>query len=614
MCNHKKRSIARSLRSKRLNTLNLTQPYVAVADEVDGLIKTVDLTSDVEVIVKVWFGATEEDAIQLRLDGAAVGEIVKLGPAPIEGSTMILKIPVSTELLLDGVYRLDYAVTGYPGGNLTISPAISIQVDRTPPGAHQLGYMDFPDEARDGLTAEELFAMGDVLTAQIYGYTGLTKGDVIQTFWGQSAGPEVLLTGDEDGSRAIEVEFGRDFLRSVESNAGATFYTVKDRAGNVSSPSKMITIPLFLTEVISDLPPPVVDDADGLINYEEANAGVGVKIPSSAMLTLGDAITLRWGSVLLGPVNVDPEDIPEQFVLNFDVDLQTVQQAGDGLRQLNYEVIRGGRTVGVSSNIELDVFATLPVPGPMTKPTVKGGSGTPSAEDNVIDENDFEINATILINWNINFIAGQILTVYWAGSEVLANPYVITNTDVAAGRTLVLTALKDKFQPIGTGSDIRVNYTVTYSDNPNTSTSPEQSIIVISRDELPGGSSGPEAPEFSLLNENGAINDELSINGAPVYIKPYENISSGQVIIFTYKAYDDLVSGNLKFTWTHTSANLTGENVLNGYNLSVPRAELQRHCYGHAEASFQVLSDKGQGNSKSASAYVDLRHAGVCVG
>lgn len=612
MCNRTKRPIARSLRNPRNRTVNLTAPSVAVADSEDGLIMTADLEADVEVAVKVWVGATEGDKIQLMLDGNIAGKSINLGSNPEAGSIVTLKIPVSSELQEDGAYTLAYSVDVFPGGNATASPATSIQVDRTPPGAHQLGYMDFPEEAKDGLTAEELAGMGNTLTGRIYGYTGLTKGDVISTFWGESAGPQILLTGAEDGSHPIDVAFERDFLRSVEKNAGATYYTVKDRAGNISAASKMITIPLFLTEIIDDLPPPVVDDVDSLINYEEAKAGVDVKIPSSEILILGDAITLRWGSVLLGPVVIDPDDLSEPFVLSFDVDLETIREAGDGPRQLRYEVIREGHVVGVSKNLDLIVFAELPVPGTMTKPTVKGGSSNPSAEDNVIDENDFELDASIFINWNSNFVAGQLLTVYWGGTEVLVNPYIITNSDVAAGRTIVLTALNEKFKPIGTGSDIRVSYTVTTPGNPNTSTSAEQGIIVISKDELPGGSDGPDSPEFTLLNENGAINDELAVNGAPVHIKPYENIAAGQTIIFTYEAYDDLVAGNLKFTWSHTSPALTEDSVINGYSFAVPRPELLKHCYGHVEATFKVYSDKGQGNSRRARAYVDMRHAGVC--
>lgn len=454
--------------------------------------------------------------------------------------------------------------------------------------------------------------MGDVLVGKIFGYTGLSKGDTIYTTWGESAGPELILTKEESGEEALEIEFTKSFLLSVEKNTGPTFYIVKDRAGNISQPSNKVTIPLFLTEVVTDLPAPVVESYDGLIDYEDASSGVEVKIPSSEILGAGDQITLHWGTVAVGPFPFDPEDITEPYVLAFDIALSSIEQAGNGSRQLRYDVVRDGRIIGVSELTEIIVNTELPVPGMLDKPTIRGASGTPSAEDNVIDENDFELDATVLINWNNNFAAGQRLNVYWGGREVLQGAYEITNTDVAAGRGLLLTALNSEFKLVGTGEDIRVRYTVTIPGNPNLSTSTEQGISVRSKDDLPGGGGPIAAPEFLMLNENGAINDENSINGAPVHIKPFINIGVGQVIVFRYDAYDDLVGGALKFSWSHTSAALSETNVTDGYDFAVPRNELQRHCFGHVEASFQVISDKGRGNSGSASVYVDLRHAGVC--
>jgi hypothetical protein len=254
----------------------------------------------------------------------------------------------------------------------------------------------------------------------------------------------------------------------------------------------------------------------------------------------------------------------------------------------------------------------LPVPGILDKPTIRGGSSSPNNEDNFIDVNDFELNATAIIGWNNNFKASQLIAVQWGGQDVLQEPYVITNSDVAAGRPLLLTIFNNKFKPIGTGTDIRVQYTINSAGNPNTSRSVEQGIVVQSSEELPGGADGPVPPEFTALNENGAINEELSVNGAPVHIKPYLNIDVGQTIVFSYEAFDELVGGELKFVWTHTSPPLTETEVTNGYDILIPRDRLLRHCYGHAEAYFHVESATGQGNSGRASAYVDMRRGNTC--
>ncbi|MEG5266444.1 hypothetical protein TRP66_19320 [Pseudomonas sp. JDS28PS106] len=584
---------------------SLPAPTIPVADPEDGLIRTEDLNEDVLLEFPLWPRAQLNDHYFFILNGEEGPENSLIEFPPV-GTNLTLKLPL-TLLDQDGPYVVEYGVKPFPSGADSRSYPKTILIDRTPPGAHQLGYMDFPDVAKDGLTLDELSDMGDVLVGSIFGYSDLKRGDVIQTYWGSVTGPSVTLDGMEDGTAPIEVRFSKAFLTSLPSPAGATWYKVTDRAGNVSEDSRKVTIPLFLTEVTPGLPKPVVDDSDGLINYQEARVGVEVKIPSSSFLEAGDQITLYWATEKMGPVPVDPDDLSEPFVLFFTVMFDTIEAAGNGLRQLKYEVIRGGQVVGVSNDLELEVNIELPVPGTPEKPTVRGGSGTPSNEDNFIDENDFELNATVIINWNSGFKASQVLRIFWGGQEVLDQPYIITNSDVVAGRPLLLTALNSKFKPVGTGSDIRVYYTVNTPGNPNTSTSLEQGIIVRSKDELPGGPDGPDAPEFTDLNEYGAINPINGAAGAPVYIKPYINIAAGQVIVFTYEAFDQLVGGTKLFEWTHTSADLTEEEVTNGYNFLVPRSILDRHFYGHVEATFQVRSDTGQGNSKRASVWIDMR-------
>jgi hypothetical protein len=611
MCKRKLFSTAKRPSTFRSAELELPAPYIPLADPVDGLIKTEDLRADVIVQVTVWEGAKPNDSLHLTLNGLTVGAEFTLD-APIEGAIIELKIPVDTALTNDGLYKVKYVTRSFPGGNTAESLAIDLKVDRTAPGAHQLGYMDFPDEAKDGLTAVELEAMGNTLTGRIYGYTGLTSGDTIFTYWGNIPGPEILLTGNEDGDTPIEVPFGKEFLILLGNNPGATSYKIKDRAGNLSAPSREVTIPLFLTEVITDLAPPVIESYDGLIDYSDALSNVNVGIPSAPIFQDGDQVLLRWGGVSVGPYPVNAKDLGQEFVLVFEIVYSTIAEAGNGSRQLRYDVLRGGQVLGVSETADINVNIELPVPGTLEKPTVKGGSSTPSAEDNLIDEDDFELDATAIINWNDDFDPGESIQIYWAGQEASISPYIITNSDSAAGRPLLLTIKNSIFKPLGTGTDIRVYYTVSQPGNPNRSISAERGIIVRSKDELPGGADGLDAPEFEQLNANGAINRENSENGAPVYIKPYLNISTGQTIVYTYEAYSDLVAKELRFTWTHTSPPLTEENVVNGYRFSVPRHELMRHCYGHAEATFQVLSDKGTGNSLKANAYVDLRVGGVC--
>ncbi|SHN01050.1 hypothetical protein SAMN05216593_105377 [Pseudomonas asturiensis] len=594
-------------RPKKQGPITLLPPVVPLADDVDGLIKTVDLASDVTVEFPLWDLPALGDKYSLLLNGLSVGDEQTLSVIPSPGTTLNLTIPVDVALKTDGMYQVQYRLITFPGLDEITSPAVPIIVDRTPPGAYQLGYMAFPDEAKDGLTLEELRLMGDTLTGSIFGYSGLKRGDLIKTYWGTVPGPEVELSGDEDEEKPIEVPFSKNFLIDLKSPAGATYYTVTDRAGNVSADSKKVTIPLFLTEVVPGLPAPVIEDFDGVIDYKDAKAGVEVLIPGSSTVVEGDQILLHWGSEKLGPEPVATDDLNEPFVLVFNVQFLTIETAQNGTRQLKYEVIRNGQVAGVSDNLMVDVNIELPVPSPLNKPTVRGSSSTPSNEDNVIDENDFELNATVLIDWNTDFKALQTITVFWGDQEVLDQPYTITNSDVVTGRPLLLTALNSKFKPVGTGDDIKVHYTLNATGNPNMSISADQRIVVRSKEELPGGVQGPNAPVFTDLNVNGAINAINGANGAPVFIEPYDNIEIGQTITFLYEGYDSLVGGNKVLEWTYLSEPLTQTHVENGFHLTVPRDTLDEHYYGHVEASFQVKGDKGQGNSKRGGALIDMR-------
>ncbi len=171
------------IRPIKQEPIDLLAPAVPVADPVDGLIKTDDLISDIAVEFPIWDAPALGDKYHLRLNGKSVGIEETLSTLPTPGTTLTLAIPVDGELKADGTYQVEYGLTTFPGSEYIVSPAVMIIVDRTPAGTHQLGYMEFPDEAKDGLTLEELSLMGDALPGRIFGYSGLKRGDLIKTYW-----------------------------------------------------------------------------------------------------------------------------------------------------------------------------------------------------------------------------------------------------------------------------------------------------------------------------------------------------------------------------------------------------------------------------------------------
>jgi len=474
-------------------------PDVPAAFE-DGLLPISALNAPVLVTFNVWDNPSTRETYQLLWNEAPIGDSEFIKPEHQPGDPLELHIPL--DLLIEGKYQLAYRVTDSFSEEFTDSFPYPLEIDTTAPGyPSTLAPLDFPAQINDGLTSEELTQLGDVLPGTVHGYNGFAIGDRVRTFWGATEGPGGEVEEDDlEEPRKVIIEFPRAFLESLDDFNGPVFYTVTDRAGNISQDSTAIDVLLLLNG--------------------------------------------------------------------------------------------------------------LPLPGDLQRPTIRGAS--PEAVDNLIDEHDFERDASAVIAWNPGFREGQNIQLFWAGQPMFDPPYSLTEGDVAAARDLHLPVLNSRFRPLGTGNDIRVQYNVTQAGNPHTSRSPEQSIIVRSREELPGGPAGPGAPLFTDLNEHGAINTVNGQDGAPVHIAPYLNIKSGDVIHFLYEGFDQLIGGHPKNQWPHTSDPLTEEQARDGYDLRVPRTVLDATCYGHAEATFRVDSVTGSGRSKRQSAYVDMRVAGVC--
>ncbi|NVZ26580.1 addiction module component [Pseudomonas gingeri] len=582
------------------------RPDIPLALE-DGLLPVSALDNPLPVTFKVWNNASVDETYQLLWEGQLIGTREFIKPTDSPGDTLTRDVPI--ELLVEGKYQLAYRITDTISQEFVDSLPYLLEIDTTAPGhPTTLGPLDFPPQVNDGLTSEELTQLGDVLPGTVHGYSGFAIGDRIRTFWGDTEGPGGRVEEGDIEPREVIIEFSRAFLESLGDFNGPVLYTVTDRAGNRSQDSTATNVLLLLNEPVLDLPAPIIDGYVEPISHEQAQAGIEVWIPTSDLVEDGDQILLHWGSVALGPF--DPATIGQPIILRIDVAFETIEQAGDGDIRLGYEVRRNGHVVGYSLPLDIVVRARLPVPGDMARPIIRGAS--PEAVDNLIDENDFERDASAIIAWNPAFVEGQLIQLTWGGQPMFEPPYRITAGDVSAARDLNLAVPNNRFRPVGTGTDIRVQYTITLAGNPNTSRSPEQGIIVRSRDELPGGPNGPEAPVFTDLNEHGAINTINGQDGAPVHIAPYLNIRPGDVIHFLYEGFDQLVGGNPKNQWPYTSAPLTEEQVRDGYDLKVPRAVLDSNCYGHAEATFSVESLTGIGRSKRRSAYVDMRVSGRC--
>lgn len=196
-------------------------PLVTIADPIDGLLHTGDLTRPVPVEIMIWDGARAGYIVQLRLDGNLVDTRAIVGDQK-PGDTMQLQL--SHDLLCESrSYSLSYQATNNINGVTRESPAAALKVDRTKPGATLLAPLIFPTAT-----------FGDQLVGLLPGYAGMEPGDIIQTLLNGVAGPAHQVQADELTLRPIEIPFSREHLQAHAAETVSIEYVVTDRAGNVS--------------------------------------------------------------------------------------------------------------------------------------------------------------------------------------------------------------------------------------------------------------------------------------------------------------------------------------------------------------------------------------------
>lgn len=607
MCNSRK---TRSLvsRSRTSKPRALATPVIPLADAVDGLLTLEDLSQPITMSLSVWEEALPGDTYQLQWNGAPIGAIKVIDTSDMPGDELSLDVPAA--LLIEGAHLAQYLATDTAGGLVNPSPAIPVIVDRTAPGGDLLAALVFPAVTQDGmLTADELTALGNVLVAEVPGYTGIAWGDHIRSFWGAVSGPEHTVIPEEVSMNRVMLSFPRVFLESLGDVTDPVYYTVTDRAGNVSIHSLPKRFRLFLREVPEDFPAPLCAQADdSLIDDADARAAVLVEIPQFPDAQPGDKVMLYWGDTAMPEATLMAGDETQNPIFGINVRYPVIALPGDGLVSLRYEVRRSGELIGSSLTLEVNVNLQLPGPqdpDPETPenenlglPVIRGTSDNPNNQDNIIDEDDFLLEAKAIIPWRDEFIVSDVIRLYW-GAQVTPVVFPIKSTDL--NKDLEFIVPNQLMASEGSGDLIKVFYTVTHNGNPNTSRSAAQGVVVNAKGDLPGGVDGLAAPIFSNANENNAISPILSPDGTPIHIAPYENIDKYPRVTLVFHGYN-AANGNTpvpgaSLEQTHV---LDEFEMISGYNFRISDRQLRLICTGRAEAYYKVEGPNGPVNSKTA--------------
>ncbi|WP_268797111.1 hypothetical protein [Pseudomonas huanghezhanensis] len=605
-------------RPRKSKPRDLNPPTIPLADPIDGLLTLEDLQQQVTLSLTVWDDALPGDTYKLRWNNEPTNVFKSIADDELPGDLLSLVIPAS--LLVDGVHQAGYTARSSDGGQEGESPDTPVIVDRTAPGGDLLAALVFPAVTQDGmLTSEELKALGNVLTAEVPGYTGIAWGDQIRSFWGAVPGPEHTVIEEEVTMNRVMLNFSRAFLESLGDVTDPVYYTVTDRAGNESIHSLPKRFRLFLRDVPQDFPAPLCAQADdSVIDDSDARAAVLVEIPHYPDAQPGDKVMLYWGETAMPEATLLSGDETQNPMLGINVRYAIIALPGDGPVSLRYEARRNGVLIG--SSLLLDVNVYLELPGPqdpdpetpeneaLALPVIKGSSDNANNEDNVIDEDDFLLEAHATVQWNDEFAVSDVIRLYW-GSQTAPVVFPIKSTDL--NKDLVLTIPNQLMANEGSGALIKVFYTVTHNGNPNTSRSAEQGVVVNAKGDLPGGVDGLAAPIFSNANANNAISPILSPDGTPIKIMPYEHIDKYPRVTLVFHGYN-AANGNVpvpgaSLEETHV---LDEFEMISGYSFRVSDRQLRLICTGRAEAYYRVEGPNGPVNSKTAPVLIRMATPG----
>lgn len=556
----------------RLGSEYLVPPTVPISLNEDGLLPVDSLGSSIIVTFPVWEAVTLHTSYQLLWDKITVGATKLIVEGDLPGHILTLEIPVGA--LTTGHHSLAYRLVNLENGVHSDSQVTPIQIDRTAPGDPLLAPILFPAAIQDGLTSDELEAMGNVLAGEIAGYQGMREGDVIRTYWGSVEGPVVVVDKDDMGLKRVAVTFPREFLEGIGDIQSAVYYTATDLAGNVSMNAQPVQVSLLLL-VLPQLPVPTVREANGnVLDPADAVNGATVLVAASAQLRAGDRVITRWD----GPNGSDSKDrviseaeAGKELALVFSAALVEVNK---GQRvAIAYTVNRSNGSEQRSETLLLQILAgQSQLPAPTMDTVGADGILTPA--------NIPESGATVRVRY-AGMSTGDRVFASWSGISAYITPEQVVGANVE-----LLFNVPKAYVTQSIGSSASVTYTVTRA-----------------------GTAGVSAPLFLRVDQGLSFDPSpVTLNGK-IYLIPgspellpsfpphttLRRTASGGLEPYTYRSSDTQVaqvdasgmtSVRGKGAATITVTDARGQTA--SYPVSVTGVI---HCLGVGSGSFAQVSD-----------------------
>lgn len=564
-------------RSRAKTKALLDKPEVTgIIDPSDGTLDSSVLRDDLEVRIPVWEGLPEyaEDVDVITLQWAyvnpddSVEEYVNLAtstfPGPLDPSSFPKTMSIAKRHLADGRYLLRYQLDSWVGGPPLFSVTVPLVCDGTAPYDEvEPPALILPDET---ITDEYLAANGNQVIGIVLGYPDWQPGDTVSFWWEKSPLPSepdltpvdtIAVDGPENTNQ--HVIFPAAHIKNTGDGAVVAFYALRDKAGNRSRYPKTLTATnVALGPIPIDLQNPVVPfaDDDGLIDLNDAIAGVKVQIPAFNGFHEGgqDEIELTWRNTIVGRTAVG---IAPEFPLEISVPASILQveygsATGEVPTEVKYRVMRGTQpsTQTPSTTVSVDfseIGPARPDPDPewpnpvnpaLPVAIVKGRTSGPA---NTLTPADKDLPADIEFDLYSPLKPGEYIEFYWDSELVSEATYTVASGD--SGGSFKKVEIPWSYIQNAGNKTVSVHYRIGSPDSTNEQQS-QTTLVVVTAVVVT-----PDAPTYPDRYTNGYLNCS-SLNGPDHAIRVQvpdlsKYLSTGSEVTLTWEPYSKRTDGIL---------------------------------------------------------------------
>ncbi|KJK17572.1 hypothetical protein [Pseudomonas sp. 2(2015)] len=383
---------------------------------------------------------------------------------------VVCKMP-SEYMAAPGPARVEYRVT--VSLNPSTSHATHLFIDKQAPNGDEEGSpLQFDQEVLISGVTEDYLSRHDTVDARVEPWPDIRVGDLLTYYWEKlpvidtDKQPRELPYAGElritDVNAPIIVQYDAMLVRESGSGLHEAYYRLEDRTGNRGPKSEVQPIEVVLDELPGDLPDPRVPrfDVDGLIDLEDARAGVEVHIDVISDAQQGDQVQVYWRGLALRLITIAEN---QQWPLKAPVSWAILAAGGFAapfVDRVHYTWRRGGASL-TSSTLWVDIDLTVagPPPGPdpvnpLLLPAVVKGT----TADNVLTGADAGQDARVEILLYDNPQFGQVLELFWGSHPQAVDRYEVKVEDVG-GQLIVLRVPWAIIHSVGNSPALPMQYT-----------------------------------------------------------------------------------------------------------------------------------------------------------